>query len=40
MFIENTDTDIDEIPFPMILICPLNQMRKQHLGSETNSSYL
>lgn len=41
MFIENTKSTIQEIPFPMIMICPSSQMRKSVLEkySGTNSSY-
>ncbi|XP_029345801.1 pickpocket protein 28-like [Acyrthosiphon pisum] len=41
MFIENTKSAIQEIPFPMITICPSSQMRKSvwEKYSDTNSSY-
>lgn len=28
MYIENTDTAVREIPFPLITVCPANQIRK------------
>ncbi|CAI6362930.1 unnamed protein product [Macrosiphum euphorbiae] len=41
MFIENTESAIQDIPFPSINICPSNQLRKwvfeKHM--DTNSSY-
>jgi len=41
MFIENTESPIQDIPFPSINICPSNQVRKwvweKHMN--TNSSY-
>lgn len=41
MFIENTESAIQDIPFPSINICPSNQVRKwvweKHMN--TNSSY-
>ncbi|VVC43318.1 Epithelial sodium channel [Cinara cedri] len=40
-FIENTESEIKELPFPSFRVCPVNQVRKRVLGSDgtTNSSY-
>lgn len=41
MFIENTESAISEIPFPQIIICSSNQLRKSvwEKYKNTNSSY-
>lgn len=41
MFIENTESPIQEIPFPSVTICPSSQIRKSvwEKYMDTNSSY-